>query len=141
MKICIGADHRGFALKAALINHFGNYQWRDVGAHSAETSDYPLYTKKVCRDILSGDAQYGIMVCGSGVGPSIVANRFRGIYAALAWDIEIAQSSKEKINANMLILPADHISENLAFELVRTWMSATFQGGRYQQRLEMIDQE
>lgn len=139
MKISIGADHRGYALKKDIIEHFTQYQWRDVGAHDQARSDYPVYTKKVCLDIVQGYAQVGIMVCGSGIGPSITANRYKGIYAALCWTADVAQSSKEKINANLLILPADFLAQEQAFFIIQTWLDATFLGGIYQERLEMID--
>lgn len=140
MKISIGSDHRGYALKTAIIQHFPQYQWLDVGAHDSERSDFPIYTKKVCLDIIQGVAQEGIFVCGSGVGPSIAANRLKGIYAALCWNQEVARLAKEKNGANILILPADYLTLEQAFLMIEAWLGATFKGGRYQERLNMIDQ-
>lgn len=140
MKISIGADHRGYALKAEIVKHFSEYQWRDVGAHSSERSDFPVYAKKVCLDILEHQADMGIFVCGSGTGPSISANRFKGIYAALCWNEEIARLAKEKCGANLLILPADYLASDQAFRTIQAWLGAVFQGGVYQERLTMIDQ-
>lgn len=140
MKISIGADHRGYALKAEIIEHFSEYQWRDVGAHSPERSDFPVYAKKVCLDILECQADVGIFVCGSGTGPSISANRFKGIYAALCWSEEVARLAKEKCDANLLILPADYLLSDQAFRIIRAWLDAGFLKGIYQERLIMIDQ-
>lgn len=141
MRICIGADHRGFELKNYLVENLNNYQWRDVGSHSQDRSDYPIYTKKVCDDVLSGSSQAGIMICGSGAGPSIVANRFRGIYAVLAWNNKLAIDAKEKINANVLIIPADYVDYELACKMIVSWLNAKFLEGRYKDRYEMIDQQ
>ncbi|MBS1987494.1 RpiB/LacA/LacB family sugar-phosphate isomerase [Candidatus Dependentiae bacterium] len=140
MKISIGSDHRGYVLKNDIIKHFSQYQWLDVGAHDRERSDFPIYTKKVCLDVLQGVAQIGIFVCGSGVGPSIAANRHKGIYAALCWNEEVARSAREKNGSNLLLLPADYLSSHQTFSIIESWLGATFQGGRYQERLDMIDQ-
>ncbi len=140
MKISIGSDHRGYALKAAIIAHFSHYQWHDVGAHNQERSDFPIYAKKVCLDVLQEAAHEGIFVCGSGIGPSIAANRLKGIYAALCWSTEVAQNAKEKCKANVLIIPADYLTTDQAFSIIEVWLKATFKGGRYQERLSMIDE-
>ena len=94
----------------------------------------------MCLDVLQGVAHEGIFVCGSGVGPSIAANRFKGIYAALCWNQEVARFAKEKNGANILILPADYLTLEQAFLIIEAWVGATFKGGRYQERLNMIDQ-
>lgn len=140
MKISIGSDHRGYALKTAIIKHFPQYQWLDVGAHDSQRSDFPIYTKKVCLDVVQGTVHEGIFVCGSGIGPSIAANRHKGIYAALCWDEEVARLAKEKNGSNVLLLPADYLTAHQAFSIIESWLGATFQGGRYQERLNMIDQ-
>lgn len=139
MKISIGADHRGFELKQAIIAHFGQHAWNDVGTHSSERTDYPAYAKEVCQEILRGDASCGILICGSGVGISIAANRFAGIYAALCWSVEIAERAKQHDGANVLVLPADFITHELAFAMIDAWFDATFKEGRYKERLLMID--
>lgn len=139
MKISIGSDHRGYALKAAIIKHFAQHQWLDVGAHDNERSDYPVYTKRVCLDVVQGAVDEGIFVCGSGIGPSISANRIKGIYAALCWNQDVARGAKEKCKANVLILPADFLDHDHAFAIIDSWLGATFQGGRYQERINMID--
>jgi ribose 5-phosphate isomerase B len=139
MKISIGADHRGFELKRAIIDHFVQYAWHDVGAHSLERTDYPVYAKEVCHDIQRGDSSCGILICGSGVGISIAANRFAGIYAALCWSTEIAERAKQHDGANVLVLPADFITHEQAFAMIDAWLGATFKEGRYKERLLMID--
>lgn len=139
MKISIGADHRGFALKKAIIDHFSQYTWNDVGAYSSERSDYPIYAKAVSLEILRGDVVCGILICGSGIGVSIAANKFKGIYAALCWSVEIAKRAKEHDGANILILPSDFITQEEAFAMIEVWLNATFKEGRYRERLKMID--
>jgi ribose 5-phosphate isomerase B len=140
MKISIGADHRGFALKTNIIEHFEEHEWLDVGTYSDQRTDHPIFAKRVCQDILSGEAEAGILICASGVGISIAANRFKNIYAALCWNAEVARLAKEDDNANVLVLPAFFVSPDLAFSTIDVWLKAEFKGGIYQRRLEMIDE-
>jgi len=140
MRISIGADHRGFELKGFLINYFKEHQWIDVGTNSPERTDYPLFAQKVCRDVLQGRADCGIAICGSGIGVSIAANRFRGIYAALCWDPEVAKHAREYDGANVLALPANFITSEFAVDIVNAWSGAEFKGGIYQKRLDMIEE-
>lgn len=137
-RIAIGSDHRGFALKEYLQQHI-DATWRDVGCNSAQACDYPLYVPPVCTAVRAGEVDYGILLCGSGVGMAIAANRFVGIYAALVWSPETARLSKEHDNANILVLPADFITDTDAVLCVQAWLGATFLGGRHQRRLEEID--
>lgn len=139
MEIVIGNDHRGFELKKFLINFFTEYNFLDIGSCDKERTDYPIYVKKACDVILQGKASYGILICGSGVGMSIAANRFHGIYAALVWNKEVAEFAKRDDNANVLVLPSDFISENDSVEIVKAWLKAEFKGGRYGDRIKMID--
>ncbi len=139
MKISIGADHRGFKLKQAIVEHFGDVEWLDVGTHDEQRTDYPLYAQRVCKAISDGGAQAGILICGSGVGVSIAANRFKGIYAALCWNADVARLAKEHDGANVLVLPSDFVTSEQAFEMIKAWRDAVFKGGRYQERLEMMD--
>lgn len=140
MKISIGADHRGFQLKTKIIEHFDSFQWLDVGVYSEQRTDYPIYAKRVCEDLKNGVADRGILLCGSGVGICIAANRCAGIYAALCWNKEVARMAKEDDGANVLVLPADFISAQEAYDIVDVWLRAEFKGGLYQRRLEMIDE-
>ena len=140
MKISIGSDHRGFALKKEIKLFFSNINWIDVGTDSAEKRvDYPLYAKKVCDDLLQKKACRGILICGSGVGVSIAANRNKHIYAALCWNQEVACAARNHDLANVLVLPADFVSEDKAIQIVKTWIDSEFLGGRYKERLNMID--
>ena len=138
-KIIIGADHRGFKLKQTLINHFKQYDWNDVGTDSEQRTDYPIYAQRVCQALKKKEAQQGILICGSGIGASIAANRVPGIYAALVWSLEVARVAKEDDGANILVLPADFVSVQIAIEMINTWLGASFKGGHYQDRLDMID--
>ena len=139
MKISIGADHRGFSLKQKIIEHFSLCTFLDVGAHDAQRSDYPVFAQKVCSNILSEQACLGILLCGSGVGMAIAANRFPGIYAALCWSSEIARLSREDDGSNVLVVPADFVTAEQTFDMIQTWLNAQFKAGIYQKRLDMID--
>lgn len=138
MKISIGADHRGYALKESIKDSF-DYAWIDVGTDSDERADFPRYAQLVVKNILEGKAEHGILICGSGVGMSIAANRHKGIYAALCWSPTVARAAREHDNANILALPADYITADAARQIVQSWLQAEFLGGRYQARLEQID--
>lgn len=145
MKIAIGTDHRGYELKNKLVvqQQFGDIavEWIDMGTYGPERTDYPLFAHKVCREVLSGHAKYGVLLCGSGVGMSIAANRFRGIYAALVWNEAIAQQCKRDDNANVLVLPANCIAFEQACSMIKIWLTTQFIGNEYQQRILMIDPE
>ena len=140
MKISIGADHRGFKLKAFIINYFKEIQWTDVGTDSEERTNYPPFAQKVCHDVLTGRVDCGIVICGSGVGVSMAANRFKGIYAALCWDPEVAKHAREYDGANVLALPANFITSEIAIDIINAWIDAKFKGGIYQKRLDMIEE-
>jgi ribose 5-phosphate isomerase B len=139
MKISIGADHRGYALKQVIINHFGEHQFVDAGTFNQERTDYPLFAQKVCNDIRDGQAEVGILICGSGVGMSIAANRHKKIYAGLCWSPEVARVAKAHDGINVLVLPADFVTSEVAIQIMTTWLATPFEGGRYAQRLEMTD--
>ncbi|MCB9493555.1 MAG: RpiB/LacA/LacB family sugar-phosphate isomerase [Epsilonproteobacteria bacterium] len=139
MKISIGADHRGYELKQHLITYFSAYSWIDQGATSEQRSDYPVFAKRVCNDLLQGKAEQGVLLCGSGVGISIAANRHKKIYAALCWSADIARLAREDDGANVLVLPADFITPEQAVEIFQQWHNASFKQGIYQKRLDMID--
>ena len=142
-RIAVGADHRGFALKQQVSkrNTFADatITWQDVGTDSAERTDYPIFAHRVVNLILKGEVDYGILMCGSGIGESIASNRFSHIYAGLVWNEEVARVAKEHDNVNVLILPADYMTLDTANGCITAWLSATFKEGRYQERLDMID--
>jgi RpiB/LacA/LacB family sugar-phosphate isomerase len=144
MKLIIGSDHRGFHMKLLIQEQIkkinGNeIEWLDAGCFSAERCDYPEFAVKVCEDVLNGSADRGILICGSGIGMAITANRYPGIYAALVWNESVARLSKEHEDANVLVLPSDFIATEDAVSMIKAWLSAQFLGGRYKSRLEMVD--
>jgi ribose 5-phosphate isomerase B len=145
MKLVIGADHRGFHLKLLIQEQIRNSQgtpveWLDAGCFTAEQCDYPEFAAAAVKEIKAGNAQGGVLLCGSGVGMSIAANRFAGIYAALVWNETTAQKAKEHDGANILVLPADYINNHDAVTMIHSWISAQFLGQRYQQRLQMLEE-
>jgi len=140
MKITIGSDHRGYELKEHIKNYFSEVEWLDVGTMNGnERFDYPIVAKKVCNNLLNGQADRGVLLCGSGVGISIAANRYPKIYAALCWSPEVAKIAREHDCANILVLPADFIASSGAIDIIKTWLNAKFLGGRHQKRLEMLE--
>jgi ribose 5-phosphate isomerase B len=147
--IAIGSDHRGYELKQQLkaITTLGTDEvtcevtWFDVGTDSPERTDYPLYTRKVVDALLNGTVDYGIMICGTGIGASIAANRVKGIYAGLVWNDTIAHLAKTDDNVNLLVFPADFIAVAQAKECIKVWLSSEFKKGRYLERLEMLDRD
>jgi len=143
MKIAIGADHRGFLFKEMLKKnkHIANcaIEWIDFGASTNEPSDYPVFVAPVCKALQAQQVQKGILICGSGVGMSIAANRFAGIYAALVWNEDVARVSCQDDNANVLVLPADFISADRVVAIIAAWLCAQFKKGKYQHRLAMVD--
>lgn len=143
MKIVIGTDHHGFKQKEYIKKELSipgeTISWIDVGCFSLESCDYPPFAKKVAQTIQSGKADRGILLCGSGVGISIAANRFAGIYAALAWNEEVARLSRQHDKANVLVLPADFVSNDVSVAMIKAWLGAVFLGNKYQKRIDIID--
>jgi len=142
--IAIGADHRGFAHKQLLINTLEmssySFVWEDVGAFDEKRSDYPIFAHAVCRLLCADKAQYGILLCGSGIGMSIAANRYPGIYAGIAWNEESARAGRADDNTNVLVLPSDFIADSQLIPMVQTWLSTKFLDHHHLQRLLLIDQ-
>lgn len=143
LKIAIGSDHRGYTHKAVIQQgvtlETKRIEWIDVGCFSAERTDYPPFAYDVVQAMKTNKADMGILLCGSGVGMAIAANRFDKIYAAIVWDTQTAARAKEEDNANILSLPADYITPEQAIEMVIVWLNAEFLGNRYQKRITMID--
>lgn len=143
VKIIIGSDHRGVELKKQIMTDFDAHEWHDVGAYVAERTDYPIYAKQVCSMITNGDSSFGLLICGSGVGMAIAANRTPGIYAALCWSEEIARIAYRDDGVNVLVLGADVIppAQNSAIvaAMIQSWEENSFKGGQYLARLRMID--
>ena len=139
MKIAIGADHRGFEHKDYIQKELHEQEWIDVGAFNDERSDYPEFAKLVAPLVAKGEVDFGVLICGSGVGMAIVANRFARVYAALAWDVSSARLSREHDKSNILVIPSDFVSKEQSVQMIKQWLSAVFRQGRYQERIDMID--
>jgi len=141
--IPIGADHAGFALKERLVRELRalGYQPLDLGTHSADSTDYPDYAHPVAARVQRGEAARGVLLCGSGLGMSYVANRHPGVRAAVAWSPELAELARRHGDANILILPARFVSEEEGVQILRTWLTTPFEAGRHARRIAKIDQE
>lgn len=139
MIIAIGADHRGYAVKELLKKHFVQYEFIDVGAFSDVRSDYPLFAHAVAQLVQQKDADRGILLCGSGIGMAIVANRYKHVYAGVVWNAVIAKQSREHDNINILVLPCDCVAAFDPVQLTTIWLNTKFLGDRYKTRLAMID--
>jgi len=142
MRIAIGADHAGFEMKEHIVEDMARagHEVQDKGAHSTEPVDYPDYARSVAEAVLSGDAERGILVCGSGVGACVAANKLAGIRAGLCHDTYSARQGVEHDDMNVLCLGARVIGPELALELVRNFLAARFSGEeRHRRRLAKIE--
>ena len=139
MKIAIGTDHRSFLHKEFIKQHMQNVEWIDVGTHNEERTDYPIFADKVVQLILNHEVSAGVLLCASGGGMAIAANRYKHIYAAVAWNDEIARICKQDDNANVLVLPSDFVSYENAVNMIDIWLAQEFKGGRYAERIAMLD--
>jgi ribose 5-phosphate isomerase B len=142
MKIAIGADHAGYEVKEKIKKQLEemNLEVEDLGTNSTESVDYPNFGAAVGREVANGKADQGIVVCGSGIGINIAANKIHGIRAAQAWNEETARLAREHNNANVLsigarVLPAEEIPK-----IVKAWFDAKFLGGRHEMRVEKISE-
>lgn len=142
MKLFIAADHAGFELKEKLKSLLPEIAFEDLGTYSKDSVHYPEYSKKLATAVIASKMLLtepcGILICGSGVGVSIGANRFPEIRAALAWNEEVARLSREHNRSNVLCLPARFLSPEEAAKLIKAWLSATFQEGRHLERVELL---
>jgi ribose 5-phosphate isomerase B len=139
-KIAIGGDHAGFEYKAKLINKLVSlgYEVKDFGPFSDASVDYPDYVHPLSSAIEAGDYDLGIVICGSGNGVAITANKHQGIRAALCWNGDLAALARMHNNANVLALPARFITYELAEKLAEIFLSTDFEGGRHQNRVNKI---
>lgn len=140
--IAIGCDHGGFLLKSAVIAHLEKkgYAVKDFGTYSTESCDYPDIAIPVAEAVAAGECEKGILICGTGIGIGIAANKVPGIRAALCHDTFSAHASREHNDANILTMGQRVIGEGLALEIVDTWLNAQFEGGRHARRIEKIHQ-
>lgn len=139
-KIAIGGDHAGFEYKGKLISRLESqgYQVKDLGPFSDASVDYPDYVHPLSSAIENGEYELGIVICGSGNGVAITANKHQGIRAALCWNEELAALSRQHNNANVLALPARFVSYDLAEKLAEIFLTTDFEGGRHQNRVGKI---
>ena len=141
MKIVVGSDHAAYELKEAIKEKLTGegHDVIDVGCDSTESVDYPKYGHAVGRAVASGEAERGIAVCGSGIGISIACNKVPGIRAALCTSVEMAEMCRRHNNANVVCMGARMISQELAFDIVDTWMTTDFEAGKHLRRINEIE--
>ena len=140
--IPIAADHAGFELKQKLIEELSRLGFtpQDLGARSeVPGDDYPDYAHPLAQEVSRGSARRGILLCGSGIGVDIVANRYPHVRAALSWMPEIAELSRRHNDSNVLVIPSRFVSTEQAVEIMRRWLTTAFEGGRHERRVEKID--
>ena len=140
MKIAIGADHKGFAQKELIKKSLNtSIDWIDVGTFDTQRTDYPIFAQKVAQLIQKKEVHAGVLLCATGIGMAIAANRFSNIYAGLVWNKEIAMLAKEDDNVNVLVIPSSFVSDDQLIPIITSWLDAQFKGERYQQRLDIIN--
>ncbi|BAU52166.1 ribose 5-phosphate isomerase B [Mucilaginibacter gotjawali] len=138
LKIAIGGDHAGFEYKQAIIDFLSGQEVKDFGPFSADSCDYPDFAHPVALAVESGEFDFGILICGSGNGVAITANKHQGIRAAICWNEELADRARSHNNANILCLPARHISLEEAKKIVDIFFTIEFEGGRHANRVDKI---
>lgn len=140
MKVAIGCDHAGVSMKNALVPVLDelSIEWEDFGTKDEESVDYPDFGEKVSEAVSKGIVERGILICGTGIGMSIVANKVPGIRAALCQEDYSAKMSRLHNDANVLVLPGRIIDKEKAGAIVKTWFTTDFEGGRHQKRLDKI---
>ncbi len=141
LRIAIGSDHGGYEYKEQIVSHLKEkgYECVDVGTYSTDSCDYPVIARAVTTKITTGEADRGILICGTGIGMSIVANKVKGIRAALCGDTFSARASRAHNNSNVLCLGERVIGINLAMDIVDIWLESKFEGGRHQRRVDMME--
>lgn len=142
MMIAVASDHGGFALKNIVKAHLieRGFKVVDLGTDSEASVDYPVYGKACGEAVISGKADVGIVVCGTGIGISIAANKVKGIRCGLCTSVEMAKLTKQHNNANILALGGRTTAPDLAVEIVDAWLDTEFEGGRHQRRVDMLDE-
>lgn len=142
MIIAVGCDHGGVELKESLVGALGamGIEVQDFGTFGREPVDYPDYGREVARRVSAGEVERGVLICTSGIGMSILANKFPGVRAALVQDVEGARSSREHNDANILVLSGARTEWSLAERILEAWLQTPFAGGRHQRRIDKIGQ-
>ncbi|MDD7411656.1 MAG: ribose 5-phosphate isomerase B [Eubacteriales bacterium] len=141
MKIAIGCDHGGYALKLAVKKHLEEkgYEVVDYGCHSTESVDYPVYGEKVGRAVAGGECELGVLICGTGIGISLAANRVKGVRAAVCSEPYSAEMTRRHNNANIIAFGARVVGEGTAMTIVDAFLGAQFEGGRHARRVDMLE--
>lgn len=142
-KILIASDHAGFELKEKLeaaLKDMG-FDVQDLGTDSADSTDYADYAHPLAERVEHGDVKRGVLMCGTGLGMSYAANRHHNVRAAVAWTPEIAKLAREHNDANVLVLPARFVSEDMALDILKTWLDTPFEGGRHARRIQKIEKD
>lgn len=140
MKIAIGGDHAGFLYKKDLVNYLKSkgHEVRDFGTDSEASVDYPDYIHPLCTALEKGEHDLGIIICGSGNGVAITANKHQKIRAAICWNEELAALARQHNDANIISIPARFVSYEMAEKMVETFLTTDFEGGRHQKRVDKI---
>jgi len=139
MKMAIAADHGGFEMKELIKKHFDKVNWLDLGTDSEASVDYPDFAKKMAHSILNKKADLGILICGTGIGISIAANRYHGIRAALVYNSEVAKLAKQHNNANVLVFGGRTMAVDEVINSIDTFLHSEYEGGRHQRRIDKIE--
>src|SRR5688500_18805145 len=139
--ILTAADHAGFELKQKLETELKKrgFAVRDLGTNSAESTDYPDFAHPLAKEVSEGRAKRGVLVCGTGLGMSYVANRYPHVRAAVTWSPEVAALARSHNDANVLVLPSRFVSDDEAVKILRTWLETPFEGGRHERRVVKIE--
>ena len=140
MQLALGSDHRGLELKDKVMDYLkaNGHTVQDLGCYSKDPADYPDYASAVAESVASGRSDYGVLICATGIGMSITANKYKGVRAALCCGPELAIRARRHNDANVLCLGADFISTEEALQAVSNFISTEFEGGRHQRRLDKI---
>ena len=140
--IAIACDHGGFELKGWIMKNLedSGEAFQDFGCYDGKACDYPIYAEKVCRAVLSGECEKGILICGTGIGMSIAANKFQGIRAAVCSDCYSAEFTRRHNDANVLTLGARTVGSGLAMKIVEIFLHTPYEGGKHARRLAMVGQ-
>jgi ribose 5-phosphate isomerase B len=141
LMIAIGSDHGGYALKEEVKKYLDEkgIEYKDFGCYSEERTDYPIYGEAVAKAVQSKECEKGILICGTGFGMTMVANKFKGIRCASCWNEEVAKLLKAHNNANIIALPGRFINISQAVVMIRAWLATEFMEGRHTDRLQMIE--
>lgn len=140
MKISIGNDHAGYIRKNVLVEYLNKegHNTKNYGTDTATSVDYPDFVHPVAKDIVEGNAEFGILLCGSGNGVAITANKYKEVRAALCWNKELANLARAHNNANILCIPSRFITEENLLDIVESFLKTPFEGGRHQRRIDKI---